>query len=147
MRERDLYFMNIARTVADASKDPRRKVGAIIVKNDIIISTGFNGLARRFSKDSNSNYWKSPLKDDYVIHAEVNCIINAARSNGNTVGSTMYSTFFPCHKCASQIINAGIVRIVSPLIDKNIDHKWLKSIDISQELFHDCDVEMVFRSK
>jgi dCMP deaminase len=147
MRERDLYFMNIAQSVASGSKDPRRKVGAIIVKNDIIISTGFNGLARGFSKDYIENYWKSPLKDEYVIHAEVNCIINAARSNGNTVGSTMYCTFFPCHKCASQIINAGIVRIVSPLINRDKDVKWLHSIDTSQELFTDCGVEMVFRAK
>lgn len=144
MRNRDLYYMGIAQSVATASKDPSRQVGAIIVKDDIIVSTGFNGLPRRFSKDENPEYWESPKKYDYVVHAEMNCIINAGRTNGNTVGSTLYSTFYPCHRCAVSIINAGIVRVVSPLLSQAGDASWLKSIEITNELFADCGIKVYF---
>lgn len=137
--------MDIAKTVSSASKDPSTKVGSIIVKDDTIISTGFNGLPRKFSGDENYEYWESPKKYEYVVHSELNSIINAARINGNTVGATLYSTFFPCHRCATAIINSGVVRVVSPLISTSErDVRWKASMEMSMEMFNDCGIKVYF---
>jgi dCMP deaminase len=87
----------------------RRKVGALIVKNKMIISDGFNGTPSGFENicEDEDNNTKS-----YVLHAEANAITKVARSNNSSEGATLYVTTSPCIECAKLIIQSGIKRLV-----------------------------------
>lgn len=139
---KDLYYMNIAKSVAEGSKDPSRKVGAIIVNDGTLIGTGYNGMASLLPYDNIPEYWERPIKYEYVVHAEENAIINVAKSNGNTKDSTLYVTFHPCHKCASRIVNAGIKRVVTYTPCVSNDKDWIDSIRMAKEIFYLCNVKL-----
>lgn len=116
----DEYFMGVAKLAARRSKDPNTQVGACIVSPDnIIISTGYNGLPNGCSDDEYP--WDREGRDTkypYVVHAELNAILNA---NGRDLrGSRLYVALFPCNECAKAIIQAG-VREVLYLSDKYAD--------------------------
>ena len=108
----DEYFMGIAMLAAKRSKDPNTQVGACIVSQDnIIISTGYNGMPKGCSDDEYP--WArdgEQTKYPYVVHAELNAVLNA---NGRDLrGSKLYVALFPCNECAKAIIQSGIRRIV-----------------------------------
>lgn len=113
----DEYFMGVAMLAARRSKDPSTQVGACIVSaENIIISTGYNGLPNGCSDDEYP--WDrqgDETKYPYVVHAELNAILNA--SGRNLRGSRLYVALFPCNECAKAIIQAG-VREVLYLSDK-----------------------------
>lgn len=116
----DEYFMGIAKLAALRSKDPSTQVGACIVSQDnIIISTGYNGMPKGCSDDEYP--WGregAQTKYPYVVHAELNAILNA---NGRDLrGSKLYVALFPCNECAKAIIQSG-VREVFYLSDKYAD--------------------------
>ena len=105
----DLRYLRMARIWAENSYCERRKVGALVVKNKMIISDGYNGTPSGFEnvcEDSNN------VTKPYVLHAEANAITKLARSNNNSDGSTLYVTAAPCIECAKLIIQAGIKRVV-----------------------------------
>ena len=105
----DLRYLRMARIWAENSYCERRKVGALVVKNKMIISDGYNGTPSGFEnvcEDSNN------VTKPYVLHAEANAITKLARSNNNSDGSTLYVTAAPCIECAKLIIQAGIRRVV-----------------------------------
>ena len=103
----DKYYMKIASVVSERSKDPNTQVGAVLVsKDNHIIGTGYNGFPP--GCDESPELWESPTKYDYVIHSEMNTIIH---SLGDTKGSTLYTTLFPCNDCAKAIIAAGISEV------------------------------------
>lgn len=103
-------FMNIAQNIALRSKDPNTQVGSLIVNNDnIIIGTGYNGFPRGISDDHFS--WDKPEKYNYVIHAEINAIINS-NDFKSIKNSTLYTTLFPCKECSKIIIQLGIKNII-----------------------------------
>ena len=113
----DEYFMGVAMLAAKRSKDPSTQVGACIVSQDnIIISTGYNGMPMGCSDDEFP--WDrtgEETKYPYVVHAELNAILNA---NGRDLrGSKLYVALFPCNECAKAIIQSG-VREVYYLSDK-----------------------------
>ena len=94
---------------AENSYCTRRQVGALIVKNQRIISDGYNGTPAGFEnicEDANN------VTKPYVLHAEANAITKIARSNNNSEGATLYVTASPCIECAKLIIQAGIKRVV-----------------------------------
>jgi dCMP deaminase len=94
---------------AENSYCNRRKVGAIIVKDKMIISDGFNGTPSGFEnicEDENG------ITKPYVLHAEANAITKVAKSNNSSKGSTLYVTTSPCMECSKLIIQAGIKRVV-----------------------------------
>ena len=108
----DEYFMGIAMLAARRSKDPNTQVGACIVSPDnIIISTGYNGMPKGCSDDEFP--WDREgveTKYPFVVHAELNAILNA---NGrNLQGSRIYVALFPCNECAKAIIQSGIKEVV-----------------------------------
>ncbi len=108
----DEYFMGIAMLAARRSKDPNTQVGACIVSQDnIIISTGYNGMPKGCSDDEYP--WEregEQTKYPYVVHAELNAILNA---NGRDLrGSRIYVALFPCNECAKAIIQCGIQEVV-----------------------------------
>lgn len=106
----DEFFMGTAELSARRSKDPNTQVGACIVgENNKVLGVGYNGFPRGCSDESFS--WERPEKYLYVVHAEVNCIMNV--NNFDLVkGSTLYTTLFPCNECAKIVIQAGIKHIV-----------------------------------
>lgn len=138
-------FMKIANSIAELSKDPSRKVGAIILERDsyIQLSAGYNGFPRKFKETKHR--WKKENKHDYVIHAELNAIIHAARTNSNIVNSIMITTRFPCNNCALSIIQAGITTVCTYEPDwDNLSEKWKRSFHMSRELLIECGVEIVY---
>ena len=105
----DLRYMRMASIWAENSYCVRRKVGALIVKDNMIISDGYNGTPSGFENVCED---EDGLTKPYVLHAEANAITKVARSNNSSEGATLYITDAPCIECAKLIIQAGIRRIV-----------------------------------
>lgn len=128
----DKRFMQLAGEVAKWSKDPNRKVGAVIVKNNRIISTGFNGFPAHFDIETDN-------KNPYVIHAEVNAIADAKVPLD---GATIYvSGLHPCSQCAALIVQCGIKRVVYDY-DPGVNSKWSASIKAAKEIFEGSGVQV-----
>ena len=108
-RRLDERYLRMARIWAENSYCVRRKVGALVVKEKMIISDGYNGTPSGFENvcEDSDNVTKP-----YVLHAEANAITKLARSNNNSDGSTLYVTASPCLECSKLIIQAGIRRVV-----------------------------------
>lgn len=104
----DRRYLRMARIWAENSYCKRRQVGALVVKDKMIISDGYNGTPSGFENVCEENGVTKP----YVLHAEANAITKLARSNNNSDGSTLYVTASPCIECAKLIIQAGIKRVV-----------------------------------
>ena len=105
----DQRYLEMARIWAKNSYCTRRQVGALVVKNNMIISDGYNGTPSGFEnvcEDDNG------VTKPYVLHAEANAITKLARSSNNSDGATIYITASPCIECAKLIIQAGIKRVV-----------------------------------
>lgn len=109
-RELDLRYMRMAAIWAENSYCQRRKVGALIVKDKMIISDGYNGTPAGFENICEDE--ESGLTKPYVLHAEANAITKIARSGNSSEGATLYVTTSPCIECSKLIIQAGIKRVV-----------------------------------
>lgn len=108
-RQLDVRYLKMAGIWAENSYCVRRKVGALIVKDKMIISDGYNGTPSGFEnvcEDEDGN------TKSYVLHAEANAITKVAKSANNCDGSTLYVTTSPCLECSKLIIQAGIKRVV-----------------------------------
>ena len=131
----DEYFMNIAHVTSSRSNCKRRHVGAVIVKNNRIVSTGYNGTPRGITNcfeggcpRCNSNAATGERLDEcYCCHAEENAIVQAAYHGVSVRDSTMYTTSSPCLLCTKMIINAGIKEVVY--------HKTYKFEETVKKLF------------
>lgn len=107
--ELDIRYLRMAGIWAENSYCERRKVGALIVKNQMIISDGYNGTPAGFEnvcEDENN------VTKPYVLHAEANAITKIARSSNNSEDATLYVTDAPCIECSKLIIQAGIRRVI-----------------------------------
>ncbi|EFA43720.1 cytidine and deoxycytidylate deaminase zinc-binding region [Hallella bergensis DSM 17361] len=105
----DGRYLRMARIWAENSYCKRRQVGALVVKNKMIISDGYNGTPSGFENVCEDD---NDLTKPYVLHAEANAITKLARSHNNSEGATLYVTASPCIECAKLIIQAGIKRVV-----------------------------------
>jgi len=105
----DKAYLRLAKSWSSLSHCVRKKVGAIIVKDGMIISDGFNGTPSGFDNSCENvqgeTHW-------YVLHAEANAILKVAKSSNNCKGSTLYITLSPCKDCSKLILQAGIKRVV-----------------------------------
>lgn len=107
----DHHFMEVARLASSMSKDPKRKVGAVIVDSlRRQVGSGYNGFPRGV-RDDPQRYELKLTKLKLVVHAEANAILNSV---ARTSGCTLYSTTYPCSECAKLIIQSGIERVVAP---------------------------------
>ncbi len=105
----DIRYLRMASIWSENSYCLRRQVGALIVKDKMIISDGYNGTPSGFEnvcEDENN------VTKPYVLHAEANAITKIARSSNNSDGATLYVTDAPCIECSKLIIQAGIRRVV-----------------------------------
>ena len=105
----DRRYLRMARIWAENSYCQRRQVGALVVKNKMIISDGYNGTPSGFENICED---ADGITYPYVLHAEANAITKLARSGNNSDGSTLYVTAAPCIECSKLIIQSGIKRVV-----------------------------------
>ncbi len=105
----DKRYLQMARIWASNSYCIRRKVGALLVKDKMIISDGYNGTPSGFENECED---ENDTTKSYVLHAEANAITKVAKSNNSSEGSTLYVTTSPCMECSKLIIQSGITRVV-----------------------------------
>jgi dCMP deaminase len=139
----DSYFMSIADVVSTRSTCLRRKVGAVIVRDRQIISTGYNGAPKGVPHCADVGCLREQLSippgERHEMcrgsHAEINAIAQAAAVGSSTAGATLYCTHEPCSFCAKAIINAGIVRLVfrEPYPDE-LSRKLRKEAGLEEEM-------------
>jgi len=134
----DTYFMNIAREVATRSTCPRKSVGAVIVRNKRILSTGYNGSIHGLKHCTDIGCDIDNGHCVATVHAEANAIIHAARNGVCIDDSSMYVTASPCWNCFKLIANAGIKRIYYNEFYR--DEKSLKTAKM-------CGIELISMEK
>ncbi len=105
----DKRYLRMARIWAENSYCVRRQVGALVVKDKMIISDGYNGTPSGFENVCEDEH---NVTKPYVLHAEANAITKLARNSNNSDGSTLYVTASPCLECSKLIIQSGIRRVV-----------------------------------
>jgi dCMP deaminase len=132
------YYMDIAKRTSELSYAKRLQVGAIIVKEDRIISIGFNGTPSGWTNECEYEevfeYGKYQKTKDEVIHAEANAIAKLAKSPESGVGSTMFLTHSPCIHCAKQIYTAGVEKVFY-----KEDYRSTQGIEFLKK----CNVEVI----
>jgi len=135
----DKRFIYLATMVGGWSKEPRSRVGAVIVRPDkSITSLGFNGFPRGVD-DSDERLANRELKNSIAVHAEMNAILSA---HGSVQGCTIYITpLLPCSHCAGSIVQAGIKRVVAYCGYMSDD--WKESAKISEIIFKEAGVEYI----
>lgn len=105
----DKAYLRMAKGWAELSHCQRKQVGAIIVKDNMVISDGFNGTPAGFENccenEMGETHW-------FVLHAEANAILKVAKSTNNSKGATLYLTLSPCKDCSKLILQSGIVRVI-----------------------------------
>ena len=138
----DERYLRLAKEVSTWSKDPSTKVGAIAVLDGSVLAQGYNGFPKGV-KDDPAKYADRETKYKYTVHAEMNCIFNAAQNGVSLYGSTLYIYPLPaCHECAKGIIQAGVVRVVSPCFENEFTQKrWEKSCSTTFEMFDEAGIQ------
>ena len=134
-------FIGVANAIAAMSKNPKRKIGAIILSPDYnIVATGYNGCPRGV-EDSAERY-QQPRKSFYMAHAEENAIAQAARTGARTDGCYMLVTgLMPCAACTKMIIQAGIKVLGYPDIDElYLENKWSEDFKYSASMLDEAGV-------
>jgi len=140
----DLRFMRIADLeVAQWSKDTSSRVGAVIVKDREIVTSGFNGMPRGCNDDVPERH-ERPEKYYWFKHAEENAVINAARQGKSTLGCDMYINWYPCDSCAGIIVNAGIKRIYCDVEPNWNDKKWGEGFNRAKTILSEGNVEVIY---
>ncbi len=140
-----VYFMGLARAVAEKSKDESVKVGVIIVGPDHEVrSTGYNGFPRGVD-ETDSSRWERPIKYQWVEHAERNAIYNAARAGISTNGCIAYLESPPCTDCGRALIQAGIKEIVVTTKNPFAGRKdWAESIKFAIDMLEEAGVTVTW---
>ena len=138
----DKRFLNLAKAVAQWSKDPSTKVGAVITRGNRIISLGYNGFAAGVV-DAPERYVDRDFKLAAVLHAEVNAIMYAREDLQNC---TIYTwPMPPCSRCAAQIIQSGITRVVSIDPTEEQKERWADSFEVAKQMYDDIGTsEMLY---
>ena len=135
-------FLKLSKEISTWSKDPSTKVGALIISEDRnIISTGYNGFPRNI-EDTEERLNNRELKYKFILHAEMNCILNALY-NGRSVKDCILFVHGlpPCSECTKSIIQAGIKKVIT---DSKATDNWKESLKLSLEMLKEANVEIEF---
>lgn len=135
-------FLKLSKEIAEWSKDPSTKVGALIISEDRnIISTGYNGFPRGI-EDTEERLNNRELKYKFILHAEMNCIMNALY-NGRSVKDCILFVHGlpPCSECTKSIIQSGIKKVIT---DSKATDNWKESSKLSLEMLKEANVEIEF---
>jgi dCMP deaminase len=133
----DKRFIELAKMVSEWSKDPRTKVGAVVVDDkNRVLGIGYNGFPRGVIDDERLD--DKPLKLQMIVHAEANAILN---SHGNLEGATLYCWpgTPPCNECCKTVIQSGIRRVVGPKLTGE-ESSWYKSCEVSKIMCKEAGV-------
>jgi len=117
----DDYFLQIADLVSSRGTCDRLQVGAVLVRDRMIISTGYNGAPKGCDSCDEKGHKMVDGHCVRSVHAEVNAVVQAAWQGTPTKGSTLYTKYFPCEKCVTVLINAGVIEIVYKQEYVNLD--------------------------
>ena len=139
----DEYFLRHVYLASWKSKDPRTKIGAVLVKDKALISEGYNGFPRRVC-DNQDRYLNRELKYKLVVHGEANAILDCVRRGISTVGAFLYTQGSPCHECCKQIIQAGISKIIIHKQWPNLFgvSDWEESIKIGKLMLYEAGIKV-----
>jgi dCMP deaminase len=137
----DSWFMKHAYLAAEKSKDPRTKIGSVIVKDHHIISTGYNGFPIGVN-DSLERYENRETKYAMVVHSEDNAILSASRLGISVCGGTLYTQGMPCNECSKSVIQAGIKEIVIHKQWPTMIKKWTDSCKISEIMLSEANINI-----
>lgn len=136
----DKRFLNLANYISQWSKDPSTKCGAVISRGNRIISLGFNGFPMLIG-DQESLYADREIKYKMILHAEINAILFAKE---DLSGCTLYTTPFPpCARCAAQIIQKGIRKIVAPISSSELLDRWSHELVIAEGMYLEAGIELI----
>jgi dCMP deaminase len=137
-------YLNLAYEIAQWSKDPSKKIGAIAVgTKGQVLAQGYNGFPRGISHSA-ERLNDRELKYKYVVHAEMNLIYNASYNGTSLDGSTIYVTGLPvCSECAKGLIQVGVKQVIMPKQDDTPEN-WMKSFELTKELFEEAGVAWQF---
>jgi len=134
----DRCFLQWATRAADMSKDPRKKVGALLVSPDRrTIAYGYNGFPRGLADDERLE--DKTKKNLRTVHAELNAVLNART---DLTGWTLYCTSAPCHDCAKALCQTGIARVVT--VQPAESSSWSGSIHLGTEMLNECGVSILW---
>lgn len=143
----DSYWMDLAYKVAHRSKDPRTKIGTLLIRQNSIISTGYNGFPRHVV-DSKDRYENRNEKYKFVAHSEANSVFTAARLGISTDNSICYTMGIPCHECMKALIQGGIKEIVCHKQWPDMTHSvWLESVNYSKIMALESGINIRFLDK
>lgn len=149
-RSVDERFMREVYNASWQSKDPRTKIGCVIVKKDDndILTTGFNGFPRGVL-DLEERYNQREIKHNLVKHAESNACLMGARKGVCLKNSILYTQGIPCHECAKDIIQVGVSEVVIHKQWPNLfhDEKWVKSVNLTKILFEESKIPIIIYDK
>ena len=143
----DEWFIKLVYLIASKSKDKSSKIGAVLVKDTQIISTGYNGFPMGVN-DNVLDRHERPKKYHYVVHAEVNCLFLAARNGGCTNNCAVYTNVISCVECAKGMINAGIKKLIyhkqcQDQLEKFPIEKWQEQKEIVETMLRESGVELI----
>jgi dCMP deaminase len=136
----DEWFISLAYAVANKSKDPSTKVGALIIRPDrSIVAAGYNGFPRSI-EDTEERLNDRPTKYSLIIHAEMNAVLTARE---NLTGYTLYTVpFMPCDRCFVHMLQAGITRFVYPKATADQESRWGTAFKQVRMLAEEAKVEL-----
>ncbi len=141
IKDWDEVHMRSVYNISWKSKDPKTKIGAVLVRDNIPVIQCFNGFARKV-KDLPERYNNRELKRKMVAHAEENTILVSAKLGKSTDGTTCYSQGIPCSHCSIALIQGGIKEIVIHKQWPNLVHsqEWVESIELSKEMLTEAGI-------
>lgn len=135
------FFMRMVYLVGQQSKDPSTKIGAVLVRGDTVISTGWNGFPRKVV-DLEELYINKAEKYPRIVHSEMNTLLLAARNGISTDGATLFVNCHPCSDCCKALIQAGVKKIIThkqwPIC--NMAAHWDKSFEISNQMIKESGI-------
>ena len=142
----DVSFMKHVYLCAERSKDPRTKIGAVLVKDKRIISGGYNGFPIGVL-DLSDRYNDRETKYKFIVHAEHNCVLTAAKLGISTLNTTLFSQGIPCCDCSKSLIQGGVKEIVVHKQWQEYERqfnwkKWIDSSKISEIMFNETGIKI-----
>ena len=136
------YFMKQVYLVAEKSKDCRTKIGAVLVRDNRVISTGYNGFPIGVN-DLEERYLNREIKYSFIVHAEHNSILSCARFGVSSLNSILYTNGIPCGECCKSIIQGGVTKII---VHKQwpdmLSQKWVDSTKVSKQMIEETGIEI-----
>lgn len=137
----DEYFMRLAYLVAQRSKDPKTRIGSVLVRQNQLIASGYNGFPKGVL-DLPERYNNRELKRELVAHSEFNTIAISAGLGINTSNSILYTFGISCNSCSKALIQGGVKEIVIHKQWPNLTYseEWVKSIELSKMMLKEANI-------